>query len=1254
MKTTQLLPLVLLACALAVPPARANLLLYDGFATDTDGQGRTAYSTSQTKLGNSNSGVAWTTGLAAGKKWSDTSGVVYSFPGAGLSLPSVFAEGSGDQFSARGGGAGYFSGSTPDTNFRAKNRAIDSTMPTTGKLYYRCLMKMETNAYNGLKGTSWRYQGAGISATPAANAYDNQDNLKNNGIRIAFTGHDSRVDIYANIGGSATNVLANISANTTYIVIAELDYDAGKAKIYASSISSYSKTFTWNVEDFAVPSAVTASAMQVMFIDGSYKSNDGKVVFDEIAVGTALSDVAVVTAASAPQLGAVSLTRTGAATYQIAATEAVNTADTMSWITDNGVNTPSTNAFATAVAAETTATGTISGLTANKTWQISALAENAGGADAKVAGTIYTGDLSLGATTDANEYGLVAGGVTVSRATADPFPLTVNYTISGSVGTEGTTWAAPAPVTIPANAASATLPVVPLMDSSITADITITVALAAGNYEIPSVSSATLTLFNLSAPAGKKTWVAAADGLASDGANWSPSGAPAFSDHILFDGNFSNARCTWDAAATHTVASWEQTAAFTGTVELQTTYDTGAFPAIAIAGDFTVSGGTVTQTANSNSQVYRLSATVGGNLVVTAGAKITATGKGYSSGNFPSGSACGVHGGSVNDLSKVYGDLKHPVDIGSGGSSANMTGGGAVHLVVTGAATVNGTVAAQPSQGSSGNQHGAGGSIYLQAASVGGTGEITAAGYGSGGWTLRPDGAGGRIAVVLTSATALDFPATKLRCNGTTAGYQRSSGGGTIFVKTAAQPNGTLYVVNNFDTFVSATYWPTKRGVTPIPEGQTWTLDEIVLRGTGVLCVPAGTTLEVPVSGVSSTSDRTGGILYEGGTIDFGTAPYVLSGKWVFQADRPFTFNGNVTVSGGASIGCLRFSGSVIDGSNENGAKSDDFTVCDVSVNGNLTIASDGYASAEMGGPCGNAGTGGRGDTGGFYSRHGGQYAPLSGNKCYGSVFDPVLPGQFAQDGDHATIGVGGGALKLTVTGDLVVNGKISADGVVRYKSSAPAGSVNIQANTLSGAGSISATGNKTDAVGWGDPSYHGVGGRIAVRVTGEDVGTTGIWAKFAARGCATNQVNTANVRNQNSSAGTIYLQGKSDGEKGGTIYVKNQANYDTSNVATWIPAGARGDAAEDFRNASLVIADRGVVAAGANKVRFKSVSIAANSKLDLAGQTVKTNKAFLGGDRLEPGTYAASNAAVSAFVVDSGEGGLFIVQGDETVILFR
>ena len=938
--------------------------------------------------------------------------------------------------------------------------------------------------------------------------------------------------------------------------------------------------------------------------------------------------------ADAPSLGVVGLDRTGAAAYDVFATMNANSAD-LSWIANDGA-TASTNLLAAGVAEGASVTNSLSGLSANTTYQISVLATNASGTAEAVAGTLYTGELSLGATTDANEYNCVTGGVVVSRASADPFPLTVNYTISGSAGSGGTTWVAPVAVTIPASAANAFLPVVPLMDGDVTDDITITVTLAAGNYEIPSTAYKTLTLYNLAAPAGKKTWVATANGNASDGANWIPAGPPTESDHILFDGAFSTARCTWDSAATHTVASWEQTVSYTasgqaGVIDFYTTYEDGDFPALAITGDCIVNGGKWTHTPNSTVQTNRLSITVGGDFTLGAGAEITASNKGYAQNKYPVGAAIGVHGGSVNNLSKVYGDFRHPIDIGAGGGSEGSSGGGAIHIVVAGAATVNGNISAQANKGSGTNvQLGAGGSIYLQAASVAGSGYISAAGYGDN--DTRQFGAGGRIAVVCTTATTLDYDRSKFRCNGSIGSYGQSSGGGTIFVKTASQDHGTLIVANSVPNLSYVRWWPTKRGVTPIPTGESWELDSIEFRGQGILCVPEGTSLTVPLSGISSTNgERTGGILYEGGTLDFGSAPYTLSGNWTFCADAPYTFDGDVTVTNGANFGGFKLAGHY----------TNDFAKCDVTVDGNLTIASGGYASVELAGP---SEANGNAECGGGLPMHGGQYAGQTGNKCYGSVFEPAYPGHFAQSGDHGSSSPGGGVLNLSVLGDMVVNGTVSANAVRSDSPSAAAGSINIVAKSLSGTGTITADGKPGGNVN-SNQGYNGVGGRIAVRVTEQDVGETDIWTTFSARGIATNQVSSTSANNRNASAGTIYLQGKSDGEKGGTIYVKNQASYNTSDVATWLPAGTLGDDAKDFAKSKLVIADRGVVAIGAD-VKFASVSIAANSKLDLHGQKVRVASATLGGTKLAAGTYTSASGDVSGFVVDSVGGGSLTVGG--------
>ena len=1248
---------VLFAVCVGVFAAQANVLVYEGFSSSDYTAGE---SINGKKSGNKSVGLDTANGWNSGT-------AVFTAQSNGLPLPDAWtASGSAVHGTNDLRAVLYHTAANKTSrDNRAQQRQLTCTWPTSGSIYFRFLMQVPQTALSTsyLGSSCFWLAGLGTEVIQNPTSGGNTTTITK-GFYMGVRNNNGTLEVAAYVKNPADGytisrtlfTIDDTSKDLRCACIAKIDIGQNgddAISFYAAPTNTLSTNFDWTFTTNGISLVSGSAKPSYLQMIGQYTVNSQCITFDEFIVTDNESEAYAHGAPTAPALGAVTLTRTGA-TYSISATEAANTAD-LYWIADNGYSTPVTNLIQSAVAADGTASGTISGLASNKTYQISVLAQNGSGVDQKVAGVIYTGELTLDSenATNAYEYQLQAGGVTVSRANADPWPLTVNYTITGSAGSEGTTWAAPVAVTIPANEASAMLPVVPLADGDVTSNITITVTLTDGNYDVPSANTATLTLVNLAPPAGKKTWTASANGNASDGANWTPAGAPTSTDEILFAGAFSNARCYWDAAATQTIASYTMDSEFTGVVEVQTTYDDGAFPVLNITGNCTINGGKITQIVNSNQQLYRISLSIGGNLVTATGTEITAQGKGFAKGYYPEGSAIGVHGGSVGDITKVYGDIKHPTECGSGGDSAGMAGGGAIHLVVTGSSTVDGKIIANPTWETKNNSYGAAGSIYIQTASLSGSGEISAAGWGNAGSTAKNDGAGGRVAIILTSANTLDFPKEKILTRGTIGGYGSTSGGGTLFVKTANQQNGTLVIVNELrNEFTYVQYWPTKRGVTPIPAGETWTLDALEFRGTGVLCVPEGATLNVPIANITATEARASGILYEGGTINFGSAPYTMSNKWVFQADVPYTFNGDVVVTNGASIGCLRFSGSILDGSNENGAKSDNYAVCDVTVNGNLTIASGGYASAEMGGPCGNAGTGGRGDSGGFYPRHGGQYAPQSGNHCYGSVFNPVLPGQFAQDGDHATIGVGGGALKLTVTGDLVVDGRVTADGVVRYKSSAPAGSVNIRANTLSGSGSISATGNKADAVGWGDPSYHGVGGRIAVRVTGEDVGTTGIWANIAARGCATNQVNTTNARNQNSSAGTIYLQGMSDGEKGGTIYVKNQASYDTSNVATWIPAAARGDGAKDFAKAKLVIADRGVVAVGTNRLAVASVSIATNSKVNLAGNVLTAKKAYLKGVSLAAGRYTAENPAVTGYVVDSVGGGKLIVGGGFSVVV--
>ena len=537
-----------------------------------------------------------------------------------------------------------------------------------------------------------------------------------------------------------------------------------------------------------------------------------------------------------------------------------------------------TNIIATA-ATPGTYMNTPVNLTAGTTYKFSAYGKNANGTEVVAKGGVfYNGDISIEKISDANENGLVPGVFRISRADT-AHDLTITYTIDGTAAAGQTYGTLSGTATIPAGSSSVDVEVVPLIDAQTTEDKTVALTLNAGLYGIDAqAGSAEMTVVNLAAPTGYNTWIATADGLASVDSNWSAGHSPRAGENVLFDGRFSKANCEWDAAASATVASWTQNADYTGTVEIQTTYASGAFPLLSIAGDCIVSGGKWTHPANSDSEVYRLKVSVGGDFTLAAAATIDVTCKGYAKEKFPSGSGKGVHGGGCDGCGATYGDPFVPERLGSG---YNSPGGGAVYLAVAGAATVDGTITTQASQGSTtASEYGAPGSIYLQAASIGGNGYV---------YANNPGGkrcAGGRIALHATGSEEIGIPDSHMSVQG---GYTWVRGGsGTLLLRTKNQEHGVLYIDTSTRTGGYDTGYPTSDETTVIPGGQTWTVDGIDFRNSGILTVGPGTTLVLANGFASITGGaRTAGILYNGGTITSAQASSeTLSGAWTFQANR--------------------------------------------------------------------------------------------------------------------------------------------------------------------------------------------------------------------------------------------------------------------------------------------------------------------------------------------------------------------------------
>jgi len=236
-------------------------------------------------------------------------------------------------------------------------------------------------------------------------------------------------------------------------------------------------------------------------------------------------------------------------------------------------------------------------------------------------------------------------------------------------------------------------------------------------------------------------------------------------------------------------------------------------------------GGTMTHTAGT----AKLNVTAGGDVLVAAGGRMDAIGKGSSSeGKYAS---YGGEGPNYSTLGVCYGSLRYPHDLGSAGHQ--KSGSGAIRVFAGGTIRVDGTITAE---GQNITHAGSGGSVWLDAARIVGTGVISA--HGSDGTNLTSGG--GRIALYLRDEEARfeDFAGTVTACGGYTTSWY--SAAGTVYEQLADQADGegTLIVDNNgvdYSTRVTA--------ITPSVRDAE--VGEVILRGKAYLKVEDGCELRV-------------------------------------------------------------------------------------------------------------------------------------------------------------------------------------------------------------------------------------------------------------------------------------------------------------------------------------------------------------------------------------------------------------------------
>ncbi|MEA3515140.1 MAG: hypothetical protein U9R34_06685 [Nanoarchaeota archaeon] len=492
-------------------------------------------------------------------------------------------------------------------------------------------------------------------------------------------------------------------------------------------------------------------------------------------------------------------------------------------------------------------------------------------------------------------------------------------------------------------------------------------------------------------------------------------------------------------------------------------------------------GGTVTHSSNTNAQVNWLNMTVA-NLTIESGGSIDVTKKGYSNsngpgqgidGSYPGGGGYGGNGGDGSGTAvggSSYGSLTQPVDLGSGSGGNNVYnkyvdghGGGAVKLDVSGTLIIDGSIIANGGKGYTPanwgvTSGGSGGSIWIDAGTLSGSGSIKSNG-GSGGSTgsqTGSGGGGGRIAIYFTSSS---FSGVTTVYGGSGTQY---GGAGTIYTKQTGT-NGDLLIDNNNHA----------GAITNLTVG-THNFDNFNITSQHFI-IPSSTSLNIQ----NHANMHSGTKITASGTVSINTANILDSVNYDGLLEA--------TTVNILSTGTLTHSANSDSKNYYLDITAENFTI---ESGGSINVTGKGYSNSN--GP--GQGTDGNTPGGGGYGGDGGDGSGTAfGGSSYGSLTHPadLGSGSGGNSGyNYYFDGHGGGAVKLDVSDTLIVEGSIIANGGTGYvpanygtTSGGSGGSIWIDAGTFSGSGSIVSKGGAGGSTSYQTASGGG-GGRIAIYYT--------------------------------------------------------------------------------------------------------------------------------------------------------------------------
>ena len=646
-----------------------------------------------------------------------------------------------------------------------------------------------------------------------------------------------------------------------------------------------------------------------------------------------------------------------------------------------------------------------------------------------------------------------------------------------------------------------------------------------------------------------------------------------------------NGQGTGTQQAQFTVAAFDRTISANTTIQSNDlSYD---FQNVAITGGTTtlighhefkklviLSGATLAQTpaTTTNPSSLDVKATA---IYVACGGVIDVTAQGYpantsypgatASTSLNGGSHIGAGGVNSGSAGSTYGSIYFPAELGAGGGDGGQ-GGGAIRLNVTSSLSNDGAIRANGNAYETFNNiGGAGGSVWINAGTLAGSGTVEVNGGDTGSW-----GTGGGGAISITYANATGTILSNLFAKpGIRSSRNEFGGAGSIYLKGPSTTYGEL-TVNNAGIFGQTTILPSlgKGTAQPGSGGATLVTDSAntipayfaghwveitdaasgALKGTWRIATINARTVTLTPNG-SETINVAPGDPWQG--VYHFDAIHTPNGESYSSSDpiRLGDANGNVNLAGPTAPGVYL-------------TIKDPVTATSVTVSGNvsvstinatnLTIASGGVIDVSAQGyPANTSYPGATASTSLNGGSHIGAGGVNSGNAgaTYGSIYFPSEFGAGGGDG-----GKGGGAIRLNITGTLQNDGAIRANGNA-YETfnniGGAGGSIWINAGTLAGSGTVEVNG--------GDTGSWGTGGGGAISITYANATGTILSNLFAKPGIRSS-------RGEFGGAGSIYLKGPSS--TFGSLTVNNAG---IAGQPTLLPSLGSGIAQTGSSGATLV-----------------------------------------------------------------------------------